>query len=138
LFGEEFITFAHNEVAFACHQIKQLLRLIHEPVHLKFVTACELPLFGHFSNGVKINCEMPTRKTKTSFPLFGYENNLGQTVLPTFEYGVKSYLLVQHNTKQEPADQQPSIAEKSVTELDAPQLGQLCGTRNLFLLYQRQ
>jgi len=54
---------------------------------------------------------MPTR-TKTSFPLFGYEQELGQTVLPTFEDVVKSYLLVQHNTKREPADQQPPIAEK--------------------------
>ena len=103
MFGEEFITFAHNEVAFACHQIKQLLRLIHEPIHLKFVTACELPLFGHFTNSVKINCEMPTH-TKTSFPLFGYEQELRQTVLPTFEDVVKSHPLVQHNTKQERGD----------------------------------
>jgi len=59
---------------------------------------------------------MPT-SIKTSFSLFGYEQELRQTVLPTLEDVVKFYLLVQHNTKQERADQQPSIAEKSVTEL---------------------
>jgi len=119
-----FITFARNEVAFTCRQIKQLLRFINESIHLKFVTACELPLFGHFSNSVKINYEMPTR-TKTSFPLFYYEQELRQTVLPTFEDVMKSYLLVQHNTKHEREYQQPSMAEKSITELGAPQLNQL-------------
>ena len=44
-----------------------------------------------------------------------------QTVLETFEDAVKSYLLVQNNTKQERGDKQPSIAEKSIAELVAPQ-----------------
>jgi len=65
---------------------------------------------------------MATR-TKTRFPLFGYEQELRQTVLPTFEDIMKSYLLVQHNTKQDRGDQQPLIAEKSVAEL--PQIKQL-------------
>jgi len=52
----ESITFAHDEVAFTCRQIKQLRRFIYGPIHLNFVTAYELPLFGHFSNSVKINC----------------------------------------------------------------------------------
>jgi len=68
-----------------------VFKFIHEPIHLKFVTAFELPLFRHFSNSVKINCEMPTR-TKTSASLFGYEQELRQTILPTFEDAVKSYL----------------------------------------------
>jgi len=54
----------------------------------------------------------------------GYAQELGQTVLSTFEDVVKSYLIVQHNTKQERADQQPSIAVKPVTELGSPQLEQ--------------
>jgi len=51
---------------------------------------------------------------------------LRQTVLETFEDAVKSYLLVQNNTKQELGDKQPSIAEKSIAELVAPHLDQLC------------
>jgi len=60
--------------------------------------------------------------TKTSFPLFGHEQELRKTVLGTFEDAVKSYLLVQNNTKQERGDQQSSIAKKSIAELVAPQL----------------
>jgi len=62
----EFIAFARDEVAFTCtcRQIKQLLRFIYEPIHLNFVTANKLLLFGHISNSVKINCEMPTRVLK--------------------------------------------------------------------------
>src|SRR6218665_3279976 len=53
----EFISFARDEVAFTCRQIKQLRRFIYyEPIHLNLVTAYELPLFGYFSNSVKINC----------------------------------------------------------------------------------
>ncbi len=63
--------------------------------------------------------------TKRSYPLFGHEQELRQTVLETFEDAVKSYLLVQNNTKQERGDQQPSIAEKSIAELVALQLEQL-------------
>src|SRR6218665_372489 len=63
--------------------------------------------------------------TKISYPLFGQEQELRQTVLETFEDAVKSYLLVQNNTKQERGDKQPSIAEKSIAELVAPQLEQL-------------
>ena len=77
-------------------------------------------------------------RTRTSFPLFGYEQEFRQTVLPTFQDVVKSYLLAQHNTKQKRADQQSSIAEKSITELGAPQLEQLFGIMYPFLLYQRQ
>ena len=47
------------------------------------------------------------------------------TVLPTFEDVLKSHLLVQHNTKQESGDQQPSIAETFIAELVAPQLEHL-------------
>src|SRR6218665_4188727 len=122
----EFITFARDEVAFTCRQIKQLPRFIYETIHLSFVTAYELPLFGHFSNSFKINCNMPYTCTKTSFPLFDYEQELRQTILPTFKEAVKSYLLVQYNTKQERGEQQPSIAEKSISEVVAPQLEQLC------------
>ena len=39
---------------------------------------------------------------------------------------VLGYLLVQNNTKQERGDQQPSIDEKSIVELVAKQLEQLC------------
>ena len=52
---------------------------------------------------IEINCEMPTR-IKRSFQLLGYEQELRQSALPTFEDVVKSYLLVQHNTKQECGD----------------------------------
>jgi len=78
-----------NEVAFTCRQIKQLLRFIYKTIHLNFVTAYELPLFGHFSNSVTINCKMPYTCTKRSFPLFGYEQELRQTILPTFKEAVK-------------------------------------------------
>ena len=60
--------------------------------------------------------------TKISFPLFGHEQELRQTVLEVFEDAVKSYLRVQYNTKQECGDQQPSIDKKSIVELVAPQL----------------
>ena len=55
---------------------------------------------------VKINCEMPT-SIKTSFSLFGYEQELRQTVLPTLEDVVKFYLLVKRNTKQQRVVHQP-------------------------------
>ena len=73
---------------------------------------------------VKINCEIPTR-AKTSFQLLDCEQELRQTALSTFEDVVKSYLLVQHNIKQERGDQQLSIAEKLTAELVAPHLEQL-------------
>ena len=47
---------------------------------------------------------MPTR-AKTSFQLLDCEQELRQTALPTFEDVVKSYLLAQHNIKQERGDQ---------------------------------
>jgi len=65
---------------------------------------------------------MPTH-TKTNFPLYGYEQYWCQSVLPTFEDVVKSY--PQYSTKEERGDQQPSIAEKLIAELVAPQLEQL-------------
>ena len=64
--------------------------------------------------------------TITSFPLFGHGQELRQIVLQIFEDAVKSYLLVQNNTKQERGDQQPSITEKSIAELVATQLEHLC------------
>ena len=85
----EFITFARNEIAITCRKIKELIRFMHKPNNLKFVTVCELSLFGNVSNSVKINYEMPIR-TKTSFTLFDYEQELRQTVVETFEDAVKS------------------------------------------------
>src|SRR6218665_4131696 len=78
-----------------------------------------MPLYGHFSNSVKINCRMPTHVLKRLFNYFGYEQEIRQAALPTFEGSVKFYLLVQYNTKQERGDQQPSIAEKSSAQLAA-------------------
>ena len=50
---------------------------------------------------------MPTTRTKTSFQLLGYEQELRQTALPTFKDVVKSYLLVKRNTIQEHVVHQP-------------------------------
>jgi len=55
----------------------------------------------------------------------GYGQELRQIVLPTFKVVVKSYLLVQHNTKQESGDQQPSVSEMPLADLGAPELEQL-------------
>src|SRR6218665_1117054 len=122
----EFIAIACDEIEFTCRQIKQLLRFIYETIHLNFVTAYELPLFVYFSNSFKINCKMSYTCTKTSFPLFGYEQELRQSILPTVKEAVKSYLLVLYDTKQERGEQQPTIAEKSIAEVIASQLEQLC------------
>ena len=62
---------------------------------------------------------------KTGFPLFGYEQELRQTILRTFEDFVKCCLLVQYNTTQEREDQQSLIADKSIAELVVPKLEQL-------------
>jgi len=55
-----------------------------------------------------MSCEISSR-IKTCFQLLGYKHELRQAALPTFEDVVKPCLFVQHNTKQERGDQQPSI-----------------------------
>ena len=58
---------------------------------------------------------MPTR-TETNFQLLGHEQELRQTILPTFEDVLKCYILIQHNTKQERDGQQSSIAENLIAK----------------------
>ena len=74
---------------------------------------------------------MPTRLLKQATHYLAV-SKLRKTVLETFEDTVKSYLLVQNNTKQELGNKQPSIAEKSIAELVVPQLEQLCNWQGIF------